>query len=256
MKGMMTALPHTINYCWFGGNQKPVIIEKCIESWKKYMPEWEIVEWNEDNYNVMAKPYTRDAYKAKKWAFVSDYARFDIIYRYGGIYLDTDVELLKPIPNEVLLLNSFTGFESAGKVNPGLIYADLPGGEVTRLILQCYENIVFDLKNLNSITVNEITSSVLKPYGLQENNQLQIIHGMTIFPSSVFCGFDQDVKEIDIREDTISVHHYAGTWARNTLKRRLRNIIKKYAGVDNYKTILLAYREVRKLFKKDKIDAK
>ena len=115
-------IPKIIHYCWFGHNRKPALIKKCIESWKKFMPDWEIREWNEENYDVYKNQYIRNAYAQKKWAFVVDYARFDILNQFGGIFLDTDVELLRPIPEEILRNDAFTGFESPERVAPGLAY--------------------------------------------------------------------------------------------------------------------------------------
>ena len=120
-------IPKIIHYCWFGYNKKPELIEKCIESWHKFLPDWEFREWNESNYNVNKNEYIKEAYKQKKWAFVSDYARFDILNQYGGVYLDTDVELLKPISDEILQHEAFTGFQSNNRVNPGLIYGSIAG---------------------------------------------------------------------------------------------------------------------------------
>lgn len=242
----MSNILKTIHYCWFGHNPKPDIILSCIASWKKYMPEYEIREWTEENYDVNQSPFIKEAYEQKKWAFVSDYARFDIIYHYGGIYFDTDVELLKPIPTEILEKNNFTGFETAGKVNPGLVYADIQEGEITKQILDQYNRIhfCFDSKS-DSMTVNTIVTSILEPLGLLRNNHFQVIAGLTIYPSSVFCAFDQDVMEIDISENTVSVHHYAGTWTEKTLKNKIRKLLKRMFGVEGYRRLLNIYRKVR-----------
>lgn len=240
-------IPKIIHYCWFGGNPKSELILRCISSWKKYMPEYEIKEWNEQNYDVNKADFIREAYEAKKWAFVSDFARFDVINQYGGIYFDTDVELLKPIPHEILRHHSFTGFEYAGSVNPGLVYADVPGGAVTKSILSKYNSMHFCKdKNGNYITVNMVVTDILETDGLKRNNSFQIVNDLAIYPSSVFCGFDQDVKEIAIQGDTISVHHYAGTWIKKTKKQMIRNYLKKLFGVEGYRKILKFYRKVRK----------
>ena len=108
----MEKIPHIIHYCWFGRNPKSELVLNCIESWKKYLPGYEIREWNEDNYDVTQVNFVKEAYENQKWAFVSDYVRFDVLYQFGGIYFDTDVELLKPIPEEILAKRAFTGFES------------------------------------------------------------------------------------------------------------------------------------------------
>ena len=123
---MNNRIPKIIHYCWFGNNPKPEIVYKCIESWKKYFPDYEIVEWNEKNYDVNKELYMQEAYSCKKWAFVSDYARFDVLYQYGGIYFDTDVEVLKKFPQEILCNQAFTGIESTKIISPGLVFGCAP----------------------------------------------------------------------------------------------------------------------------------
>ena len=236
---MISVIPKLIHYCWFGGNSKPALVRKCIESWKKFMPDYEIIEWNESNYDVNKVPFTNEAYQCKKWAFVSDYARFDVINQYGGIYFDTDVELIKSIPDTILQNKAFTGFEYAGNVSPGLIFAATAGNRVTEEILARYDNLHF-LQNgkMKFLTVNMIITDILKPYGLVQNNEYQVVNELTIYPSEYFCGFDQDIKEILVTDKTISIHHYAGTWAKKSLKRLLSNYIKKLFGVNMYRKIL------------------
>lgn len=243
---MNTNRPKKIHYCWFGGAPKPAIVNTCIASWKKYMPEYEIVEWNEQNYDIKKSEWMKEAYNEKKWAFVSDYARFDIIYHYGGIYLDTDVELLKKIPVEILNNDNFTAFESAGKVNPGLIYADVQGGKITKEFLKKYDDMHFIINGKPIlVTVNSITTDILLPKGLTLNNQKQTVDGLTVYPSSYFCGYDQDVREYAISSETISVHHYAGSWTQRSWKRKLGNIAKCLFGVENYRKLLHLYRRIR-----------
>lgn len=243
----MSGIPKIIHYCWFGHNPKPNIVLSCIESWKRYMPEYEIKEWNEKNYDIYKSSFVKKAYEQKRWAFVSDYARFDIIYHFGGIYFDTDVQLLKAIPEEILVKNNFTGFETAGKVSPGLVYADNKKGNITKKILEKYNTIQFSFEpQTESMTVNTIVTSVLEPLGLKKNNTFQIIEGLAIYPASVFCAYDQDVKEIDIKEDTVSVHHYAGTWTPDTPKKKIRKYIKSVFGVESYRKLLNLYRKIKK----------
>lgn len=239
-------IPHIIHYCWFGRNPKPPIVIKCIESWKRYMPEYEIREWNEENYDINKCIFAKEAYESGKWAFVSDYVRFDVINSYGGIYMDTDVELLRSIPENVLNNIAFTGFESAGKVNPGLIYAAPSGFEFTQKILDRYNQLRFIVDNeIKLVTVNEVVTELLTPFGLRLNNQMQTIEGLTIYPSSVFCGYDMDVHEIDIKKDTISVHHYAGTWVPKSSKKKLTMYLKKVLGVNGYRYVLACYRKIK-----------
>ncbi len=242
----MENIPKIIHYCWFGRNPKPELILKCIDSWKKYMPDYKIIEWNEENYDVHKAPYISEAYECRKWAFVSDYARFDVINQYGGIYFDTDVELLKTIPDEVLSHEAFTGFEYFGSVNPGLVYGASAGSMITKEILDKYHSLHF-VQNGKMVltTVNSVITEILVPYGLALNNKFQIVHGLAIYPSEYFCGYDMLVSEVLITDKTISVHHYAGTWTKKTLKRHVQDIIKKLLGVETYRKLLLAKRRLR-----------
>ena len=132
-----------IHYCWFGGNEKSKLIEKCIRSWKKHFPDYEIKEWNESNFDVNCNTYVRQAYESKKWAFVSDYARFFILEREGGLYFDTDVEVIRPFEH-LLGGNPFTAFETDNYIAPGLVlYAPAPHSEIFQKTLQWYDNARF-----------------------------------------------------------------------------------------------------------------
>lgn len=236
-------IPQLIHYCWFGGNEKPEIVLRCIESWKTYMPDYKIIEWNESNYDVLKSAFMSEAYAQKKWAFVSDYARFDILNQHGGIYVDTDVEFLRPIPEEILAYEAFTGYEHAGKVSPGLIFAAVPGFGITQELLQAYNTMHFVVDgNIVYKTVNMVTTEILQQHARLESGTFQVIDGLAIYPSAYFCGYDQDVMEYDIRPETISVHHYAGTWMKKTVKRRIQAVIKKVFGVQAYRKLLMVKR--------------
>ena len=139
----MEKIPHIIHYCWFGRNPKSELVLNCIESWKKYLPGYEIREWNEDNYDVTQVNFVKEAYENQKWAFVSDYVRFDVLYQFGGIYFDTDVELLKPIPEEILAKRAFTGFESTKLISPGLVMGSIKGLNLISEILEEYQKSSF-----------------------------------------------------------------------------------------------------------------
>ena len=161
-------IPKIIHYCWFGGNPLPKIAVKCISSWKKYFPDYEIKEWNEDNFDLNCCEYVREAYQAKKWAFVSDYARFWILYNYGGLYFDTDVEVIKDM-SDIIANGAFMGCEVADKCAPGLgLYKE---------ILENYQQSHFlnsDGSN-NYETVVDRTTNILKKYGFKESNTIQKI---------------------------------------------------------------------------------
>lgn len=233
-------IPKLIHYCWFGNGEKPDIVLKCIESWKKYMPDYLIVEWNEGNYDYGKCLYTQQAYEVKKWAFVSDYARFDVLQQFGGIYFDTDVELIKSIPEDILSNSAFTCMEPSGKVNPGLIF----GSEADTLFLNemvnLYRNTSFLDNNGQPIckTVNLFVTEKLTQYGYVEKDIYQEVNGLVIYPSAIFCGFDLDIMEPNISENTISVHHYSGTWMNNNIKRKIQNIIKRLVGIKVYRQLL------------------
>ena len=239
-------IPKIIHYCWFGRNPKPDIVSKCLESWKKYMPEYEIIEWNEDSYDVNKCSYIREAYKEHKWAFVSDYVRFDVLNNMGGIYFDTDVELLKRIPDEILENSAFTGMESAGKVSPGLVFASIPHHPFLEEILKVYEDSSFIQTGKRKYkTVNEFTTEIFKERGLKLEQKIQKVYNVQIYPATFFCGYNQDLKEYDIKPDTILVHHYSSTWKKRTFKERVQNLIKNLIGKKRY---LILLKIKRKLF--------
>jgi len=176
-------IPKTIHYCWFGGSHKPEIIEKCIASWRKFCPDYEVIEWNESNYDVTAMKYTRRAYADKKWAFVSDVARLEILYRYGGIYLDTDVEILKENALDFCMPFSHVfAFENARSIASGLIMTGEKDSPIFQKLLEPYLDTASNEGYRTNTSMNE--SVLLKEYPtLKKNNQDQVI-GHTLFISS------------------------------------------------------------------------
>lgn len=178
-------IPKTIHYFWFGRNPKSDIIKKCIDSWKHYCPDWEIIEWNEDNMNLDEIPYMREAYDAKRWAFVSDVARLLILYKYGGVYLDTDVELLKPL-EEKLLERTFFIFENGRTIATGLGMGTVKNNETVKALLDNYRSTHFETDN---ITVNAVMD---KPVfvrlfpTLEWNNTDQIVNGVYFMSSGTY----------------------------------------------------------------------
>lgn len=207
-------IPKKIHYCWYGGNKKSKLILKCIASWKKYFPDYELIEWNESNTNLHENLYIEQAYKYKKWAFVSDYVRMKVLYEYGGIYFDTDVEVLKPFPDEILALPAFTGFEGFSlKVSPGLVFGCEGGYKLARMMLESYNTDDFQNESVDTIkTINMRITDILVINGLEICDKKQTVMDLTVFPSNVFCGYDGKRRKIDIKEDTLSVHHYSASW--------------------------------------------
>ncbi|MCM1219335.1 MAG: glycosyl transferase [Lachnospiraceae bacterium] len=201
----------TIHYCWFGKNPKSKLILKCIKSWKKYCPDYEIREWNEDNFDINCCDYVREAYESKKWAFVSDYCRFFVLYNYGGIYLDTDVELLKPIDS---IASACVGFESEKLLNSGLVRAAEKHDKICELMLESYAKDHFMKQNgeLNLLTVCERETEILCKFGLKLNNQMQVVCGTTVYPTEYFQPTNMSTGRVHITKNTVSIHHYAASW--------------------------------------------
>lgn len=236
-------IPKIIHYCWFGRNPQPEIIIKCLKSWQKFLPDYEIILWNEDNYNVEKIPFTREAYQHKKFAFVSDYARFDILEQHGGIYLDTDVELLKSL-DDFLYHRAFTGFEKYDLVAPGLILGAEPSHSVISWMKSYYEKEGGFHPERNMITVVYIMTEYLKKQGLIPNNTLQEVEGLTVYPQEYFAPLNFQNNSLEITPNTASIHHYAGTWlsSKAAAKVKIYQLLNKALGEKLFKF-------VRNLFK-------
>ena len=211
-------IPKVIHYCWFGGNPLPEMAEKCIESWKKFCPEYEIRRWDESNFDVNCCTYVKQAYEAKKWAFVSDYARFKILYDHGGLYFDTDVELIRPI-DDLVEKGPFMGvekYEADGTpmVAPGLGLATRPEAPLYQELMQAYhERAFYDSNgNLNLVTIVAYTTEILKKHGLRNDRQIQRLGDVCIYPPEYFCPKDMLTCELTVTENTRSIHHFDGTW--------------------------------------------
>lgn len=225
-------IPKVIHYCWFGGNPLPESAIKCIESWKKYMPDYEIREWNEANFNVNTVRFTQEAYKLKQYAFVSDYARFWILNNFGGVYFDTDVELIKPI-DDIVERGAFTGMEIPYKkskglwgVNPGLGIGSESHNPLFARILSLYESNHFvNSRGSFSMTVVKSFSKLLNecPYHIDEFG-VAVFENINVFPREYFCPKNYETGELTVTENTKSIHHYAATWVKrkNLLKRILQ----------------------------------
>lgn len=243
-------IPKIIHYCWFGGNPLPKSALKCIESWKKFFPDYEIKEWNESNFDVNSIPYTRDAYAAKKYAFVSDYARFWILYHYGGIYFDTDVQVLNPM-DEIIAKGNFMGREAGAymramglgvgnglAVNPGIGFGMEKGSALLEEILKEYNTFSFIKPDgtLNTKTIVAYTTEHLYKHGLSHHNDApEQVTGVWIYPADVFCPMDHTKgNEVSISDRTVSIHLYDCSWLdKNTMGYKmhiLKNKLSKILG--------------------------
>ena len=238
-------IPKVIHYIWLGGNPEPNILKKCKRSWRKYCPDYEIKRWDETNLDLNKFKFAKDAYNAKKWAFASDVFRFDILYKEGGIYLDTDVELIKPI-DEFLAYEFFTGFESEQFVNPGLIMGCKKESKIANDILEIYKKAEFNIDKLFDITVCKlVTSYLVENYNLKQTGETQRLKNnkVVIFSPEYFCPKSIETLETIITKNTVSIHHYSATWVNKTLKDRLKALLRFCIGNKNYQKIRNQYRK-------------
>ena len=220
-------IPKKIHYCWFGGNPLPESAKKCIASWRKFLPDFEIKEWNEDNFDVNIIPYTQQAYEAKKYAFVSDYARFWILYKYGGLYFDTDVEVIKPM-DDIIERGPFMGIEVRAKegeypqVAPGLGLGVTPGHKLYQVLLEKYATLRFlnEDGSLNQKTIVKYNTEVLQEQGLLPSNDLQEVAGVWIYPADYFNPLDSLTGKLKLTDNTRSIHWYMNSWSDSSSFRQ------------------------------------
>ena len=210
-------IPRVIHFCWVGGAPKPDSVLSCIESWKRCCPDYEIREWNETNYDFTKNEYMKQAYEAKKWGFVPDYARLDIIYQYGGIYLDTDVEAIRSF-DELLNNEAFLGFENTGEgkylIACGLGFGAVAGSEVIRMLRDSYEGRSFldEDGSINQTAAPVYSTQDLQPLGLILENRDQQLPGVMIYASDVLCPKEFTSGQLHCTERTVSIHHYDSSW--------------------------------------------
>ena len=205
-------IPKIIHYCWFGGNPLPKLAQKCIESWKKYCPDYEIKEWNESNFDLNYNDYVREAYEAKKWAFITDVVRLKVMVDEGGIYMDTDVEVLKSL-DELLEYNAVSGFENDTQFPTGLMACE-KGNPMFKEFLEDYEGAHFILEDGSfDLTTNVVRMMRIgTKYGVKFNNTKQTINGFTILPKDFLCPKDPETKRINLTTNTLTIHHFDGSW--------------------------------------------
>lgn len=215
-------IPKKIHFCWFGGNPLNAMGIKCLASWKKFFPDYEIIEWNESNFDVHCCKYVEEAYEAKKWAFVSDYARFKILYEHGGLYFDTDVEAIKSF-EDILEKGNFMGSElESPYINPGLGFAVEAGHPFIKEMIDDYHKSSFKKADgsLDLTTIVDRTTVLLKKHGLEDKNEIQTVAGITIYPVDYFCPIEMSTHRLIMTENTRSIHHYTSSWVDNRSKFR------------------------------------
>ena len=219
-------IPKKIHYCWFGRGEMPPLALKCIESWHKYMPNYEYKLWNEDNFNIGANQYVKEAYESKKYAFVTDYVRLYALYTEGGIYMDTDVEVLKPY-DDLLDLPGFTGYEGSKYLPPVTgTMASEAGGEWVKEQIDAYTEAHFINPDgtLDLMTNTVRISELMKAGGFVSDGKKQVYKGMHIFPVEYFCP-RQTTGEYILTNNTYCDHHFLGSWNGQKKTNRLKKLI-------------------------------
>lgn len=223
-------IPKKIHYCWFGGNKLPKLAKKCIKSWKKYAKGYEIIRWDERNYDLASAPlYVRQAYEAKKWAFVTDYVRLQVVHDHGGIYLDTDVQLLRS-PDELLTECAYFGFEDGVHIATGLGFGAEKGAPILKELMEDYRSIPFALEDgsfdLEACPVRN--TRVFLRHGLKQDDSEQRLDNVRILPSSWLCPLDYWNASGEIYGHTVSIHHFSASWMpEEEQKKRVERVRKK-----------------------------
>ncbi len=249
---MTNEIPKVIHYCWFGGNPLPKLAQRCIESWKKFLPDYEIKRWDESNFNVNSIPYVAEAYANKKYAFVSDYARFKILYEEGGLYFDTDVQVIKSL-DDIVARGPFMGCQNKAKagatpnslgvapglglgVNPGLGLGVNPGLGLYKEMLELYATLRFinNDGSLNLRTVVNYTTDILCKHGLKNSPDIQNVAGVWIYPWDYFCPMSPTLV-LNLTDNSRTIHLFSASWCSPWVKFRKR--IKRLIGQDIIKQI-------------------
>lgn len=237
----MSRIPKIIHYGWFGGGKKSKFIEKCIASWKKYLPDYEIKEWNEGNFPFKDFPFAREAYEAHRYAFVSDYLRTYVMYHYGGIYFDTDIEVLENFEDKLKGAEFVIAFELPDTLMTGFMAA-APGNEIMRQFLAYYDSIGFyDEEGKMRITPNtDLLGNLAMKFGMVPNGEYQeLAGGIRIYPNEFFGAYNVYNMIYTITENTVAVHHYSASWLSPWEKAviKLRKLFLKIFGAKIYRVM-------------------
>ena len=235
-------IPKIIHYCWFGGNPLPPLALECIASWKKFLPNYEIKQWDESNFDVNMIPYIAEAYRQKKYAFVSDFARFWILHKHGGLYFDTDVEVIKPL-DDIIAKGNFMGFEvdpdgdnTPGKYAPRFCFAVNPGvgfgmekeHSFMKKMLNLYAELTFELPPTNIAwykTIVAYTTESLCEEGLKNIKGVQVVDGINIYPHDYFSPINMISGKLHVTPNTHTIHRFMGSWG--VKKKYLKDIIRE-----------------------------
>lgn len=223
-------IPRIIHYCWFGNNPKPPIAQKCYKSWRKYCPEYKIIEWNEDNFDLSTAPlYVQQAYIAKKWAFVTDYIRLKVVYDNGGIYLDTDVELVRSL-DDLLGYRAFFGFEGKQYINTGLGFGAVQNTPILKELMKDYEDNPFSMGDgtFDLTPCPARNTEVFMRFGLVCDGSKQMLEQrILILPEEYLCPIDNATRVLRKTRNTISIHHFDASWQNPEEKKSHDNLARK-----------------------------
>lgn len=212
---MAKKIPKIVHYCWFGGAEKPPIIQRCLDSWKKYLSNFEIIEWNENNFDLTQNAFALEAYKRKRYAFVTDFVRLKVLHDYGGIYMDSDVEVVKPL-NRFLVHSAFTGHETDDLMVTATMGAQ-PKHPWVKMLLDFYSL----ERPYKEVTNTQIITLLSRPWIEREAYGFRYLkHDVVIYPKDYFAPFDHVNLRVMPTENTYTMHHFAGTWTgRNVYDR-------------------------------------
>lgn len=224
-------IPKKIHYCWFGRGEKPKLAKRCIASWKKYCPDYEIIEWNEDNFDINTNGYTKWCYENKKYAFLSDYVRLLVVYRHGGIYFDTDVELIKN-PDFLLKKQAFFGFESDKYINTGVGFGAEVGNIAVNQMINEYDPLL-DGKH-GVIMCPKLNTEALVKLGLKGDGSYQEFSWGTVYPKEYFNPYESTTGVLNKTENTVSIHWYSASWlpVSQKIRCKITKFFHRYFGMD------------------------
>lgn len=241
----MNSIPKVIHYCWFGGKEKSKIIKKCINTWKEKLPDYKIIEWNENNFDIEASSFCREAYKNRKWAFVADYCRLYVLYNNGGIYLDTDMEVLKSL--DIFLNNvAFAGVEFSNETIPEInaaIWGCKKGDKFLEKLINYYNNLVFNeySEDLFKLAIPKVITALAKEEGyIGDNLPENLKNGTTIYAKEYFYPKNKSWEIPTLTENTYTIHHYEGSWRSPILiyRTKLKHILINIFGYDRINNLL------------------
>lgn len=224
-------IPKKIHYCWFGGGEKTKLAQKCIESWKRFCPEYEIIEWNEDNFDVNLNPYTKMCYEQKKYAFLTDYLRLLVLYEHGGIYFDTDVEVIKSF-DDILDCEAFFGFETNEFINTGEGFGAQPQSIIVSQMIKEYDDLLDGNKGFVGCPI--LNTNALVKFGFNANGQKQEINNVVVYPADYFNPYDDPTGVLTKTENTYSIHWYGKSWMdkKKVLKSKLTKPLHRVFGTE------------------------